>query len=201
MALSAIENSLNEVQIMKTRLIVSLLSSACGLALFSGAAPAEETGKVLSSTPVLKRVTEPKSTCTVESDGRQKCVTQMVTEDRLIGYKVAYEYAGKTHEVQLPFPPGQTIPLEISASPAVSTAPPNQPQPVYSSQPSVVVERIVREPVYVEPAYYPSRVYYPGYYYDPIYPIVGLALGYSWGSWGHGWRGHGRYVGHGRWPR
>ena len=74
---------------MKTRLIVSLLSSACGLALFSGTALAEETGKVLSSTPVLKRVTEPKSTCTVESDGRQKCVTQMVTEDRLIGYKLA----------------------------------------------------------------------------------------------------------------
>lgn len=164
---------------------------------------AQPQGKVISSTPVLRRVTEPRTTCSDDAEGKQRCTTQMVTEDRQIGYKVVYEYAGRTHEAQLPFAPGPTIPLEVSAN-AVSPAEPSyvsqptpyyrQPQPTYGTdQPATVV---VREPVYVEPAYYPARYYYPGYYYDPLYPIVGLAVGYSIGSWwGHGWRGPVHHVG------
>jgi hypothetical protein len=162
-------------------------------------------GNVISSTPVLKRVTEPRSTCTTDSGGTQRCSTQMVTEDRTIGYKVVYEYAGKQRTVQLPFPPGQTIPLEISpAGPTGYALPANQttsaPSPVYSSDSEpVVVERVVREPVvYVDREYYPGP-YYRNYYYDPIYPVLGLGLaataiyyggyGYRGSYWGHGYRG------------
>ncbi len=184
---------------MKTRLLISALVAGSGLV--SGLALAQEVGNVISSTPVLKRVTEPRSTCTNDADGKQRCSTQMVTEDRTIGYKVVYEYAGKQRTVQLPFPPGQTIPLEISpAGPTGYALPDRQtiaaPTPVYSteSQP-VVVERVVREPVYVERDYYPGP-YYRSYYYDPIYPILGLGLaataiyyGGRGGYWGHSYRG------------
>ncbi|MEQ1516397.1 MAG: hypothetical protein ABL931_07915, partial [Usitatibacteraceae bacterium] len=80
---------------MKKLLILSAL--AAGVGLLPGLAAAQEVGKVISSTPVLKRVTEPRKVCTTEADGRQNCRTDSVTEDRNIGYKVVYEYAGKQH--------------------------------------------------------------------------------------------------------
>ena len=42
------------------------------------------------------------------------CSTQNVTENRLVGYNVVYEYAGKQYTVQLPQDPGATIPLQIT---------------------------------------------------------------------------------------
>jgi hypothetical protein len=176
--------------IMKKVLLVSALATAAGL--MSGLVAAQDVGKVLSSTPVMKRVTEPKSACTNDADGKQHCTSQMVSEDRLIGYKVVYEFAGRKHEAQLPFPPGATIPLDVDVS--AQGAAPTPAMPSYSPAP-MVVERYVREPVYVDPVYYPARPYYSSYYYDPIYPIVGLALGYTIGSYGHGW-GRG-WSGHG----
>jgi hypothetical protein len=174
---------------MKKLLWVSALATSAGL--MSAMVTAQEVGKVLSSTPVMKRVTEPRSTCTNDSGGQQHCRTEMVTEDRNIGYRVVYEYAGRQHTVQLPFPPGATIPLEVQVS--VQGAVPTPEVASYSPAPEVVV----RDRVYVEPAYYPSRAYYPGYYYDPLFPIVGLALGYSVGYYGHGWRGGlGHWSGH-----
>jgi hypothetical protein len=138
----------------------------------------QPVGKVISSTPVMKRVTEPRGNTNV-------------TEDRIIGYKVVYEYAGRQHEVQLPFPVGATIPLDVtvsSVSPAATPTivPNNSPQPVYVSRDYPVVERLVHEPAYVEQVYYPrSYVSYPGYsysyanpyYYSPFVPLLGITLG------------------------
>jgi len=211
--------------IMKTRLMVTLLASVSGLglAMGSGLAAAQEVGKVISSTPVLKRVTEPKTSCTDDAQGQQRCRTEMVTEDRNIGYKVVYEYAGRQREVQLPFPPGNTIELEVT--PRVAGAGSYAPEPEvaaprsYSSTQSTLsdepvyverVTRVVREPVYIERSYYSdpyySTPYYgSGYYSSPVYPVLGLALGltagyyatrgYGWG--GRGWSNHG-YRGGGR---
>ena len=223
---------------MKKRLMVSVL--VAGSALLSGVAAAQEVGKVLSSTPVLKRVTEPRSVCTTGSDGRQSCRTESVTEDRNIGYKVVYEYQGKQHTVQLPFQPGATIPLEVT--PAVQGASAGSvgvAVPSYSSESEGVeryarapeyvdrYDRYERAPVYGERAYYPDRSNYRDYdrsyyrdydrsnyrdydrsyyrdYYNPIYPVLGLTLGYAAGYYGHGWRGgfghghrHGGHPGHG----
>lgn len=86
------------------------------------------------------------------------CSTQNVYENRLVGYNVVYEYAGKQYTVQLPQDPGPTIPLQVtpvgqglrsegpaSATPglhsAVTALPPQVvyvPAPVYS----------IRSPVY-----------------------------------------------------
>ena len=183
---------------MKRRLLVSSLVTALGV--LSGSVAAQEVGNVLSSTPVLKRVTEPRSTCTNDASGQQQCRTTMVTEDRQIGYKVVYEYAGRQHTVQLPFPPGATIPLDVQVS--VQGANPTPAMPSYSAEPEVV-QRVVRNQVYVESPYYEGP-YYAGYY-SPWYPFVGAALGYGlgyyYGGYGYGygyrgWYGH-RGGGHG----
>jgi uncharacterized protein YcfJ len=42
------------------------------------------------------------------------CSTQNVYENRLVGYSVVYEYAGKQYTVQLPQDPGTTIPLQVT---------------------------------------------------------------------------------------
>ena len=175
---------------MKKLLLVSALAAVSGLT--SGWVAAQEVGKVLSSTPVLKRVTEPRSTCTNDTSGQQQCRTEMVTEDRQIGYKVVYEYAGRQHTVQLPFPPGPTIPLDVQVS--VQGASPTPAMPSYSAQPEVV-ERVVRDPVYVESPYY-AGPYYPGYY-SPWYPFLGVALGYGLGYYSGGWYGYGYRGGYG----
>ncbi len=185
---------------MKKLILVSTLVVS---ALVSGLAAATEQGKVISSTPVMRRVTEP---------GK-------APEDRLIGYKVVYEYAGKQHTVQLPFAPGPTIDLDIQ--PAVShaptpSAPVAAPQPlytpgeVYSTSPSYTqpvytqpvytqpATTVITQPVYVDPVYYP-RTYYPAYSYDPFWPglAIGVGLGYVWRG-GCCWRGPVRVGGHWR---
>ena len=73
---------------MKKLVVTALMASS---ALMSGVAAAREFGKVISSTPVLKRLTESKSTCTNDAAGKQRCGAQMVTKDRTVGYKVVYE--------------------------------------------------------------------------------------------------------------
>ena len=192
---------------MKTRQFIPLLAAVS--TVFSGFAIAQEVGKVISSTPVLKRVTEPRSTCSNDADGRQRCRTEMIAEDRNIGYKVVYEFAGRQHTVQLPFPPGPTIELDVtptalSATPASSAN--SAPTPTYTSSERVLVEpieRVYREPAYVDRGYYsrPYPNYYPNYYSDyyasPVYPLLGVALGYTLGvrNWGyrHHWSGHRRW--------
>ncbi|MEO8384752.1 MAG: hypothetical protein ABI583_05890 [Betaproteobacteria bacterium] len=190
---------------MKKVLVVSALVASS--ALMSGLAAAQEVGKVISSTPVLKRVTEPKSTCTNDAEGKQRCTTQMVTEDRTIGYKVVYEYAGRQHTAQLPFAPGATIPIEVNVAPQgapVRSVPPintvyaPEPRTIYVTE-SPVVETVYRDRVYVESPYYDSRPYYYGSsYYNPLYPVLGLGLGYAAGYYAGGYRGGYRHFGHWR---
>jgi len=43
-----------------------------------------------------------------------QCSTQNVYENRLVGYNVVYEYAGKEYSVQVPQDPGPTIPLQVT---------------------------------------------------------------------------------------
>jgi hypothetical protein len=42
------------------------------------------------------------------------CTTQTAYENRLSGYNVVYEYAGKQYNVQLPQDPGPTIQLQVT---------------------------------------------------------------------------------------
>jgi hypothetical protein len=214
---------------MKKLILISGLVTAAGL--LPGLAAAQDVGKVISSTPLTRQVTEPRTTCSDDANGRQSCRTERVTEERNVGYKVVYEYAGKQYTTQMSSPPGAVIELEVTptvrgAMPASSRQPQptytrqpqpavyssdsqpaaysSDPQPVYSSE-APVVERVVREPVYVEQPvyierpYYPAPYYYSGYY-SPWYPLAGVALGFTVGHYSRpyrgGWYGHG-----GHWRR
>ena len=103
------------------------------------------------------------------------CTTQTVMENRLVGYNVVYEYAGKTYNVQLPQDPGPTIALQIAPAglpaatqPAVVTQP-----PVVYAQPPVVYAQ-------------PPVVYAPAPYYRPWPVNTSINLGIGWyGGGGH----------------
>ena len=85
------------------------------------------------------------------------CITQTVYENRLVGYNVVYEYAGKQYQVQLPQDPGPTIPLQVTplgtpraeshfGTPTITPSPAYTPPPVTVIQESRVV--YVPRPVY-----------------------------------------------------
>ena len=183
--------------------LVSAAAVVCSaVVLFPTIASAQGVGNVISSTPVMKRVTEPERGC--RPAPQRECA--LITEDRLIGYKVVYEYQGKQHEVQLPFAVGATIPIEVSGASIAPAATPtiSAPVPSYESG-SRVIERAT-----VEPAYQ-SRVYTDDPYYDgPVLPIalglaVGLGASYYWGPRYYGPRGYvgyrSGYRGGGHWRR
>jgi uncharacterized protein YcfJ len=81
------------------------------------------------------------------------CTTQTVYENRLIGYNVVYEYAGKQYNVQLPQDPGLTIPLQVT--------PMFAPRSEVPANPTVITEsRVVYmpAPVYRSPPPYFSHM-------------------------------------------
>ncbi len=102
------------------------------------------------------------------------CTTQTVMENRLVGYNVVYEYAGKTYNVQLPQDPGPTIALQIAPAglPAAT-------QPAAVTQPPVVY---AQPPVVYAP---PPVVYAPAPYYRPWPVNTSINLGFGWYGGGH----------------
>ena len=106
------------------------------------------------------------------------CITHNFMENRLVGYNVVYEYAGKQYTVQLPQDPGPTVQLQVSpvgATQATTTA------PVMVTAPQTVVTQ-------------PSVVYMPAPVYRS-YPPIYTNLNFGWG-WGGGYYGGHR---HGHW--
>ena len=108
------------------------------------------------------------------------CTTQNVMENRLVGYNVVYEYAGKQHSVQLPQDPGPTIQLQVTP---VAVAQAVAPAPVVISPPQTVVTQ-------------PSVVYVPAPVYRS-YPPIYTNLNFGWG-WRSGFHGGGHRHGHWR---
>ena len=104
------------------------------------------------------------------------CTTQNVMENRLVGYTVVYEYAGKTYTVQLPQDPGPTIALQVTPV-GTSTPPPALVAPVTT---------VVTPPPVV---YAPAPVVYapPPPVYRP-WPPVNTSINLGWGWYGGGHR-------------
>ena len=97
------------------------------------------------------------------------CTTQTVMENRLVGYNVVYEYAGKTYNVQLPQDPGPTIALQIAPAGMPTTV---QPAAVVTQPPVVYTQ--------------PPVVYAPApYYYRPWPVTTSINLGWGWYGGGH----------------
>jgi uncharacterized protein YcfJ len=49
----------------------------------------------------------------------QNCHTETVYEQRVSGYAVQYEYAGKQYSTQMPYQPGQSIRVRVSVTPLI----------------------------------------------------------------------------------
>lgn len=95
------------------------------------------------------------------------CTTQTVYENRLVGYNVVYEYAGKQYNVQLPQDPGTTIPLQVTP---VGLPRSEAPVQTYYSTAPIVVEpaTVITESRVV---YVPTPVYR---HYPPSYTSINL---------------------------
>lgn len=122
----------------------------------------------------------------IENPGAQiqnqtTCTTQGVYENRLVGYTVVYEYAGKQYTVQLPQDPGPTLQLQVS--PVGATQPAQAPNPS-AILPMPPVTTAVTQPSVV---YVPAPVYRP---WPPVY--TNIQLGWGWGYGGGHRHGHWR---------
>lgn len=127
----------------------------------------------------------------IENPGSQlqnqtTCSTQNVYENRLVGYNVVYEYAGKQYSVQLPQDPGPTIQVQVTPLSAPRSEAPVV-GPTVVSAPTTAV--YTQAPV----VYVPTPVYRT---YPTIYPPVYTHVNLGWG-WGGGHR-HGHRHGHWR---
>ena len=113
-----------------------------------------------------------KAESTANSQPVTTCTTQTTMENRLVGYNVVYEYAGKTYNVQLPQDPGPTLALQVSPV-GVQTATPAAPVTTVVTPPSVVYTQ-------------PPVVYAPApYYYRPWPVTTSINLGWGWYGGGH----------------
>jgi len=109
------------------------------------------------------------------------CASTSAYENRLVGYQVVYEYAGKQYSVQLPQDPGPTIALQVSPVSAASV--PVAPPTMVMAQPPVSQPQVIYAPP-------PTVVYGSPYYYGNPYPFS-TSINLGWGyRGGHGRRWH-----------
>ncbi|MDB5857310.1 MAG: hypothetical protein JWQ76_999 [Ramlibacter sp.] len=123
------------------------------------------------------------------------CVTENTYENRTVAWNVTYEYSGRQYTVQMPYDPGPTVRLQVSAVGATdgyaNTGQGNMAQGQVVSAPAV---QTVSAPVIMAPQP-PAAVVYSGYPYPyPAYPVyqpyyyppVSLSFGYVFrGGGGH----------------
>jgi uncharacterized protein YcfJ len=108
------------------------------------------------------------------------CTTQTAMENRLVGYNVVYEYAGKTYNVQLPQDPGPTIALQIAPAGMQTAVQPGAVAPTtVITQPAVVYTQ--PSVIYAQP----PVVYAPAPYYRPWPVNTSINLGFGWYGGGH----------------
>lgn len=116
------------------------------------------------------------------------CSTQTVMENRLVGFNVVYEYAGKTYNVQLPQDPGPTIALQVTP-----VGLPTTPVPAPVPAPVTTAPAVAPAVVYSTPqvVYTPPPVVYapPPVYYRPWPVSTSIHMGWGW----HGGGGRHRH--------
>ena len=123
-----------------------------------------------------------------------RCSPQVTYENRVVGYHVVYEYAGRQYTTQTNSDPGPYLNIQITPTAhqmRVYTTP-APPAPVVTHTP---VQVQTYPPVVVAPIHRPPAYYGPPAHYNP--PVYGLpAANFRWDFGGHHGRGHGK--GHGR---
>lgn len=113
-----------------------------------------------------------------QTQTQQTCTTQQVYENRLMGYNVVYEFAGKQYTVQLPKDPGPTIKLQITPISAAPLDTPGYDATVMAeaSNTSIVPQQIYTaapQTVFVRDTYVRPYNYTP----YPVFTHVNLDIG------------------------
>ena len=113
-----------------------------------------------------------------QTQTQQTCTTQQVYENRLVGYNVVYEFAGKQYNVQLPKDPGPTIKLQITPISAAPLDTPGNQATVMAEAPNtpIVTQQIYTtapQTVFVRDTF--ARPY--GYSPYPVFTHVNLDIG------------------------
>ena len=113
-----------------------------------------------------------------QTQTQQTCTTQQVYENRLVGYNVVYEFAGKQYNVQLPKDPGPTIKLQITPISAAPLDPPGNVATVMAEAPNapIVTQQIYTaapQTVYVRDTFVRPYSYSP----YPVFTHVNLDIG------------------------
>ena len=116
------------------------------------------------------------------------CTQQVTYENRVVGYDVVYEYAGRQYTTQMNSDPGTQLPIQIT--------PTNVDMQVYTTPappPPVIVQAPVQAKNY--PPVVVTPVYRPPVYYNP--PGYGLpTVNFRWGRGGYEGHDYGRGRGH-----
>jgi uncharacterized protein YcfJ len=117
------------------------------------------------------------------------CAQQVTYENRVVGYTVVYEYAGRQYTTQMNSDPGSYLNIQIT--PATSQmqvyTTPIPPAPVVVHAP---IQVRTYPPVIVVPAHRP-----PVYYNPPVYGVP--TVNFRWNAGGTHGRGHGHHRRHG----
>jgi len=85
------------------------------LAVKASAADFIDTAEVISSTPIIERVNEPRQECSPAAEPGKKPECRTVTTEReyVKGYAVIYRYNGRDIKTTLPSDPGPTVRVGI----------------------------------------------------------------------------------------
>jgi hypothetical protein len=87
------------------------------LMIFAATAPAADfidTAEVISSTPIIERVKEPRQECGPPAEtGKPECRTVTAEREYVKGYTVVYRYNGRDIRTTLPSDPGPTVRVGI----------------------------------------------------------------------------------------
>ncbi len=116
------------------------------------------------------------------------CTQQVTYENRVVGYNVVYEYAGRQYTTQMNSDPGSHVSIQVTPTNTdmqVYTTPPPPPPVVVQAPP----QARIYPPVVVTPAHRP-----PMYYSPPVYGLP--TVNFHWGRAGHDGYHHGHGRGH-----
>ena len=99
---------------------VLMIHASVGLA----ASDLIDTAQVISSTPIIERVNEPRQECSPGVGAEpQQCRTVTATREYVKGYTVVYRYNGRDIKTTLPYEPGPTVRVGIGV---IDSAPPGK---------------------------------------------------------------------------
>lgn len=163
----------------------AVVGGVLGNSLGGGFGRAAATGLGVVAGAALGNQVEANSTAPAEQAVRS-CQTVTTYENRLVGYDVVYDYNGRRYTTRLAQDPGARIALDVSVTPAGSTA---TVAPALSGPPPVVA---VAPPLVYAPA--PAYGYY-GYADAPVVVAPSVAIG---GYWDRGYLDRG-YLDRGYW--